>query len=84
VLCFEADPDQPLELRAADVVLLPGECAEAPRRKGGSIALHVVDGRGPSWRKRVQVPRGRRTTVTLAEEKRRPKTTRTRCTRTPG
>ena len=67
-VCFAAEPDAPLTLEVGGRVLVPGECAEAPKSMRASLKVAVVDGRtGESHRKRVGAGRGRTATVTAAQ-----------------
>jgi hypothetical protein len=71
VLCFVAEPDQPVELRFADVALLPDECAVAPKsRRAGSVRIELADGRTDEVDRRwVSVRKGRVTIVGLRDGK---------------
>jgi hypothetical protein len=68
MVCLAAETDQPVELRMADIVLLPGECARPRRVKGGRIRAELVDGRGGSDRFSFVVGRGRRATIEVAAD----------------
>lgn len=63
-ICFVADPDQPLELRVADIAIVPGECAEAPPMEHcGLDRVEVIDGRGGSRTERIRLRPGHVTWV---------------------
>lgn len=67
-VCFVAEPDAPLTLEVGTAVLVPGECAQAPKTKRASLKAVVVDGRtGERQSKRVGAGRGRATTVSAEQ-----------------
>lgn len=69
MVCLQAEPDAPIEMRVGDVTLLPGECAQGPREEGGgSTKIRIVDGRGGAVKKRVRLPEGHATTITVQPE----------------
>jgi len=62
-VCLLASPDAQLELDAGGATLVPGECAVAPRARGGRLEVQVRDGRrGRTTRRWIAV---RRTRVTM-------------------
>ena len=65
-VCLQADPDAPLELRVGDLTLLPGECGQGPEdERGGSTKIVLKDGRGGEITRRLHLPKGKVTTVTV-------------------
>lgn len=85
-ICFDADPDQPLELRIGGTALVPGECARGPGGEGGgALRALLVDGREfenakerPN-RRWLRVPKGRTTVVQVADDDRVRVVERRRC-----
>ena len=83
-LCFVSEPDRPLTLSAGGERLLPGECAQAPEARGGSLVVEVRDGAsGETRRRRVHVARGKELTVTAKANNKLRIVDRRRCQRTP-
>jgi hypothetical protein len=68
-VCLSAAPDQPVELRFGDTVLLPGECVQPRRHRGGRVVAELHDGRRERARKvRFSAGKGRRTHVTVGDD----------------
>jgi hypothetical protein len=64
IVCVQAEPDRPIELRFSGLSLLPGECARAPEDShGGSLRAELVDREGESRRVRIGVRKDRITFV---------------------
>ena len=58
-MCVLAGPDAPQVLRVGGAALVPGECAEGSRARGGRVGVLVGDGRdGRSVARQVRVRRG--------------------------
>lgn len=66
-VCLEVSPDQPVELRMGDVVLVPGECVRPRVDRGGRVVAVLRDGRGGSERLSFVVGTGRRTVVNVGQ-----------------
>lgn len=60
-----AEPDRALVVRAGGTALVPGECAAAPRTRGGPLRVAAEDGRsGASDSRWLRTRRGTTTRVT--------------------
>lgn len=69
-MCVSAAPDRQLVVHAGGAALVPGECVEAPRRRGGRLRVEASDGRdGATMSRRIGVRRGQITTVALGERR---------------
>ncbi len=69
-VCVAGEPDRAAVVRVGGVALVPGECAAAPRARGGRVRVEVEDGRtGSIARRAVRAPRGATTRVTLTDER---------------
>ncbi|MCA9685346.1 MAG: hypothetical protein KC457_24415 [Myxococcales bacterium] len=68
-LCVVAEPDHGHVLGAADVELLPGECAVAGSDgRGGLLRVRTRDREGHERSRWLSVPRGRFTVVSIEED----------------
>jgi hypothetical protein len=68
VVCVQADPDRPLEIRVGGQRLVPGECAAAPERtRGATRRLEIEDGQGDRRVARVRLPADSITHVVIDE-----------------
>lgn len=85
-VCVDADPDRPLRFTVGGAALVPGECVDAPRARGGQVRIAVADGRSGAQAARwIRAPRGRVTRVEVrAGEVRIRPGGRTRCDQAPA
>lgn len=66
ILCLEAAPDRPVELRFSGLSILPGECARAPEKsRGGRLVAELVDREGHTESVRLHVRKNRVTFVSI-------------------
>ncbi|MBZ5710288.1 hypothetical protein [Nannocystis pusilla] len=76
-----AEPDRALVLRAGGTALVPGECAAAPKPRGGSLRMGAEDGRtGAAASRWLRTRRGATTVVTATPAAKPKVVARERCT----
>ncbi len=77
ILCLSGEFEGPYELRVGDRVVLPGECIEGPKDRGGRVRTVLFSSGVEVARRRVSVRAGARTEVrvdgtrVVIEERRR-------------
>ena len=79
-MCLEATPDRPVEAHVGGEVILPGECAVAPKG-GGRVRVELREN-GKRDDFGVRAPKKKRTTVTL-DPNEKPQIERERCDQRP-
>lgn len=64
IVCVASEPDRGVEFELGGAVVLPGECAQAPKG-GGRLRVHWTDEHGTIHDGHVRAPAHRRTAVVL-------------------